>query len=68
MRAVQESVEEVGELMPPLTGPTPTFVPGEEDIIEPTSGPFATPSYINRGYTPLPTTYTVQGFNQTGSG
>ena len=55
-------------LEPPLTGPTPTFVPGEEYIIEPTSGPFADPSYLNRGYAPLPTTYTVQGINQTASG
>lgn len=68
MDAVQEAVEEVGELMPPLTGSTPTFVPGEEYITEPTSGPFASPSYLNRGFAPLPTTYTVQGINQTASG
>ena len=55
-------------LEPPLTGPTPTFVPGEDFIIEPTTGPLSTPSYLNRGYAPLPTTYTVQGINQTASG
>ncbi len=59
---------QVGTIMPPLTGPTPTFVPGEQYIIEPTSGPFQDPTYLTRGYTPLPTTYTVQGINTTTTG
>lgn len=66
--ALQESVAQVGTITPPLTGPTPMVVPGEEDIIEPTSGPFADPTYLTRGYRPLPTTYTVQGINDTTTG
>ena len=62
---MQEKVEQVGTISPPLTGPTPTTVPGEEYIIEPTSGPFADATATNRGLAPLPTSYTVQGINST---
>ena len=62
---MQESVAEVGAISPPLTGPTPATVPGEEYISEPTSGPNADATATNRGLAPLPTTYTVQGVNST---
>ena len=65
---LQESVAQVGTIMPPLTGVNPMVVDGEQYIIEPTSGPFADPTYLTRGYTPLPTTYAVQGINTTTTG
>ena len=49
---MQESVAEVGAISPPLTGPTPASVPGEEYISEPTSGPNADATATNRGLAP----------------
>lgn len=38
MALLQETVAQVGTIMPPLQGQTPTFVEGEEYLIEPVSG------------------------------
>ena len=66
--SLQETVAQVGTIDPPLTGPTPTFVPGQQYIIEPQSGPFADATYLTRGFLPLPTNYVVQGINDTATG
>ena len=65
MRRCRRVWRRLGPSPPPLTGPTPASVPGEEYISEPTSGPNADATATNRGLAPLPTTYTVQGVNST---
>ena len=56
---VQESVAQVGTLPAPITGPTPTSVDGQADLLQADNGPLTDSTYLTRGYIPFAGPVTV---------
>ena len=46
----QESVEDLGNIPPPITQEGPKSVPGEKDLTQDFSGPLTDETYKTRGY------------------
>lgn len=63
MAPLQESLTALGPVSPPITGPTPDAVPGEQFISEAITivRDDGTPAGRGLAPTPAPGTYTVQG-------
>jgi len=59
----QETVSALGAISPPITGPTPATVPGQEFILEaiPTIRDDGTPNGRGLLPPPAPGTYAIQG-------
>ena len=55
----QESAAQVGTIAPPITGPTPTSVPGQADLLQADNGPLTDATYLTRGYVPFAGPVTV---------
>lgn len=63
---MQESVEAVGAVNPPIEGATPSTVPGETELTQALYGPLDNGTYMTRGYdTTIPNTNNANTNNNT---